>query len=178
MYVNTPRYPWLSLREAVTADDTAITVFKYSNMPEVGSRPLTGQNLSIDLNSPNMKDANSFLIASWGAGGDNKVITAYRLYGTARMNGPIILLVEGIMTSGAQVCAVHPLTDASLSSNFWVDTITATGGIASGLVDILDSANDRICMLRVPRLNFDRLFMEYDEDSGGMTEWNAMIGGY
>lgn len=178
MYVNTARIPWLSLREAVTADDTAITVFKYSNMPAVGANPESGQNGSIDLNGPALKDANGVLIAAWGAGGDGKTITGYKIFGVARSNGPIVLLLGGVMTSGSQVCAVHPLTGATLTSNYWVDTITVTDGLLAGLVEILDSADNRICMLKFDKLIFDRLFMEYDEDASGMTAFNAMICGY
>ena len=178
MLLSTARIPWLSLREAVAADDTAITVFKYSNFPAVGALPISGQNGSIDLNGPSLKDANGLLIAAWGAGGDNKTITAYRLYGVARQNGPIMLLLEGVMTSGSQVCAVHPITGATLTSNYWIDTITATGGLLSGIVEILDSGNDRICMLKFDSLIFDKLFLEYDENATGMTAFNAMICGY
>lgn len=179
MYLNTARLSWLSLREAVTVDDTAITVFKYSNMPDVGALPGRGQNGSIELNGPQLKDANGVFIAAWGAGGDNTVITGYKLYGTVRNNGPIVLLLAGVMTSGAKACAVHPLTGATLTSNLWVDTITATSGLLTGLVEILDSGADGICMLKFDTLIFDKLFLEYDEaTSNNMTEFNAMICGY
>ena len=172
MFFNTPRLPWYSLREAVTADDTAISVFQYSNFPAVA------ENGAVDLNSPGMIDSNGVYIAAWGAGGDTKTITGYKLYGVTRMNGPIVLLLGGVMTSGPQVCAVHPLTGATLTFNYWVDTITAPDGIFSGSVEILDSGNDRICMLKFDTTIFDKLFLEYDEDASGMTEFNAMITGY
>jgi hypothetical protein len=178
MLLNTARLPWYSLREAVTADDTAITVFKYSNMPAVGDNPHIGQNGSIDLNGTGLKDANSVLIAAWGAGGDGKTITGYKLFGVARQNGPIVLLLGGAMTSGSQACTVHPITGATLTSNYWVDTITVTDGILAGLVEILDSGDNRICMLKFDTMIFDRLFLEYDENASGMTEFNAMISGY
>ena len=178
MYVNTARLQWLSLREAVTADDTAITVFKYSNFPAVGATPLRGQNGAIDLNSAQLKDANGAFIAAWGAGGDNKTITGYKILGVTRTNGPIITMLSGVMTSGSLACAVHPLTGATLTSNYWVDTITVTGGLLSGVVEIMDTGNNRICMLKFDTLIFDKLFLEYDENATGMTEFNAMLTGY
>lgn len=177
MYLNTARLPWYSLREAVAADDTAITVFKYSNFPAVGANPEKGQNGAIDLNAPGLKDANSLWIAAWGAGGDDKTITGYKLLGVTRQNGPIITVLSGVMTSGSLACAVHPLTGAALTSNLWVDTITVTGGLLDGHYDILDSGNNRICMLRFDSKILDKLYLEYDENATGMTAFNAMITG-
>lgn len=178
MFLNTARIPWYSLREAVTEDDSAITVFKYSNFPAVGSAIKTGQNGSVDLNGPELHDANGVFIAAWGAGGDGKTITGYKILGVTRMNGPIITVLSGVMTSGSLACAVHPLTGATLTTNYWVDTITVTGGLFAGMVEILDVDNDRICMLKFDTMIFDRLFLEYDEDGSGMTAFNAMICGY
>ena len=182
MYLNTARIPWLSLREAVAADDTALSSltggFIRSNFPAVGSTPLTGQNGAIDLNSSLFKDANGVLIAAWGEGGDGKTITAYKLYGVTKMKGPILLIAEGAMTSGSLACANHPLTNVALTANYWVDTITVTGGLLAGDIDILDLETNRICMLRFDTSIFDKLYMEYDENGSGMTAFNAMICGY
>jgi len=82
------------------------------------------------------------------------------------------------MTSGNQNCAVHPLTGAVLTSNKWVDTITVTGGLLDGTHEILDTGNDRICVLKFDTAILDRIFLEYDEDGSGMTAFNAMICGY
>lgn len=178
MLLNTARVPWVSLREAVTVDDSAITDFKYDNMPAVGVTPETGQNGSVDLRQPPLQDASGLMIAAWGAGGDNKVITSYKLLGVARTNGPIVTLLSGVMTSGALACSVHPLTKATLTSNLWVDTITVTGGLLEGITAILDSGNDRICMLQFDQTIFERIYLEYDENSSGMTAFNAIICGY
>lgn len=180
MYLNTARLPWLSLREAVAADDTAITDFKHANFPALGTQAgiLTGNNGAIDLNWAQLKDANGLMIAGWGAGGDNKAITGYKLLGVARGNGPILTLLSGVMTSGNLDCSVHPLTGAALTSNKWIDTITAAGGIFSGLVDILDSDSDRICIVSFDTKFIEKIFLEYDENTSGMTAFNAMICGY
>lgn len=178
MLLNTARVPWVSLREAVTEDDAAITDFKYDNMPAVGVTPETGQNGSIDLRRAPLQDASGLMLAAWGAGGNNKAITGYKLLGVARTNGPIITLLSGAMISGSLACSVHPLTKATLTSNFWVDTITVTGGVLSDFVSILDSGNDRICMLQFDQTIIEKVFLEYDEDASGMTEFNAMLCGY
>lgn len=178
MFEQTPRIPWHSLREAVAEDDTAISVFKYSNFPVVGTAPRQGQNLAINLHDPKFQFANSLMIAAWAEGSDNEVITAYRLYGVTVEDGPIILALGGVMTLGSEACTVHPLTAAALTGNLWFDTITAPDGILAGIVDILDTGNNRICMLRFPKLNFDKLFLEYDENASGPTAFNAIISGY
>lgn len=178
MILNTARVPFFSLREAVTEDDVAISVFKYSNFPAVGANPEKGQNGAIDLNSPHLMDVNSPCIACWGAGGNDKVITGYKLLGVARQNGPIFTLLAGAMISGSLACTVHPLTGDALSSNFWVDTITVTGGLLQGRQTLLDVDNNRICMLKFDKKFIAKVFLEYDEDSSGMTTFSAMIGGY
>ena len=179
-YLDTARVPWYSLRNAVTADDSAITVFKKSNWPAVGADPEIGQNGALDLTHGALLHANGVMIAAFGAGGDDTVITGYKIYGVTCTNGPIVLLFMGVMTSGSQACAVHPLTGAALTSNFWVDTITVTGGVLSdsSYYKILDSASNRICMLSFDTRIFDQLYLEYDESSTGMTAFNAIITGY
>ena len=179
----TARLPWQSLREAVAIDDTPLSVFIRSNMPAVGENPDTGQNTSIDLNGPVFKKSNSVLVAGWGAGGDDQACTKYTLYGIAAnqspaAEGPICELLTGVATLGPQACTVHPLTGAALTANTWIDTWTVTGGLLSGLVEILALASEKICMMKFDTLIFDRLFMEYDEDATGMTAFNAMISGY
>ncbi len=182
MYFNTPRLPWYSLREAVTADDSAISDFKRANWPAKATDQnllKSGQNGVVPLNGPELADANGVMIAAWGAGGDDTVITGYKILGVVRGNGPIFTLLSGVMTSGALVCAVHPLTGVTLTSNFWVDSISVTGGLLNGLHTILDNAGDRICMLKFDTTIFDEIWLEYDEaTSNNMTEFNSMITGY
>lgn len=181
----TARLHWTSLREAVDADDAAITVFKYSNMPAVGGLvgegtgdALKGQNLSVDLAGLHLRKANGVMIAAWGEGSNDEVITGYKLLGVTRDNGPIITLLKGVMTLGTLACTVHPLTDEALTGNLWFDTITVTGGLEASTVEILDNGMNRICMLQFDTRIFDRLFLEYNENSGGPTAFNAIICGY
>ncbi len=182
MYINTARLPWYSLREAVTVDDTAITDFQRANWPARAADQntlKTGQNGAVWLNGPELADANGVMIAAWGAGGDDTVITGYKILGVTRKPGPIFTLLSGVMTSGSLACAVHPLTEATLANNYWVDTITVTGGLFSGIVEILDSVSNRICMLKFDTTIIDELWLEYDEaTSNNMTEFNSMITGY
>lgn len=180
MLLHTARIPWFSMREAVTADDTAITDFKRANWPAKEDPILlnSGQNGPVELYGPHLKDINGVTISAWGAGGDDKVITGYKILGVARGNGPILTLLSGAMISGSLACSVHPLTEATLTSNFWVDTITVTGGLLDGQHTILDSGNNRICGLKFDTDIFDEIWLEYDEAAGGMTEFNAMITGH
>jgi len=162
MFLQTSKMPWVSMREAVVKD-TAIDVFDYTT-----DWPSTG---TVDLKDVVLKDANGVLIAFFLTNDDNED-GSYKLYGRAKMNGPIMLLLEGIVTAGAQVITKHPITQATLTA-YWADTITATGGLLSGLVEILDSGNDRIAMLKFDSLIFKDLFMELAND-GGSTDSATM----
>ena len=143
MYLNTARIPWQVLRSAVATDDTAIDEFDYTtDWPSSNT---------IKLSDPPFQDANGVLIAAHGTDADGETVN-YKLYGRTRMNGPIQLLLSGVMTLGTQNCTTNPITGATITNGEWVDTITATGGILSGLVEILDSGNNRICMLKFQRL--------------------------
>ena len=176
MNIQTLRLPWVSWREAVTADDTAITAFSYSDWPTVGTIDLRDAKTT-DAGVNSLKDAVKVYIAAWGAGGDDKTITGYKIYGRCRQNGPIMLLLAGVMTSGSKACAVHPITGATLTSNYWVDTITATSGLLVNNATIMDSASNQICILTFDTLIWKELYFEYDENASGMTEFNVMITG-
>jgi len=171
MFLQTSKLPWVSLRDAVVADDTALTTFQYSNWP-------TSNTLDDMKNHSAFKDANGLLITGFGTDSDNED-AAYKIYGRARMNGPIILIATGIVTCGAQLVTSHPITPAALTAR-WFDTITVTGGLFSGLIEILDSGNDRIAALKLDSMIFNDLFMEVDLDGGdtAMASFYAIICGY
>lgn len=167
MFLQTSKLPWVSLRDNVTGDDTAITAFKYSNWPSSNT---------VNLRSPVMKDANGVFIAAFGTDTADDVLTSYKLYGKARMNGPIVLLLTGVMTLGTQVATTHPISGVTVTNGLWVDTITVTGGLLSGLVEILDSGNNRACMLKFDTSIFQELYLELDLDT--INAFYAIICGY
>lgn len=172
MFLQTAKLPWLSLRSAVSTDDTALTTFEYTNWPTSGV-------LNNMRGHPVLKDANGVLIAGFGTNADNED-AAYNLYGRARMNGPIVLALTGIVTCGAQLITNNPIGGAALTAR-WFDTITVTGGLLSGLVDILDAGgDDRIGMLKIDSLIFNDWFMEVDLDGGSetMASFYSVICGY
>ena len=78
------------------------------------------------------------------------------------MNGPIQLLLEGVMTLGTQTSTTDPISGVAIANGKWVDTITVTGGILSDIVSILDSTNNRICMLKFNRTHIENLYLEID----------------
>ena len=171
MFLQTSKLPWISLRDAVASDDTALTTFEYSNWPASGV-------LNNIKDHPVLKDANGLLIAGFGTDADNED-AAYRLYGRARMNGPIILALTGIMTCGSELITKNPIGGAALTAR-WFDTITVTGGLLSGQETNLDSGNDRIAMLKIDSLIFNDWFMEVDLDGGSttMASFYSVICGY
>lgn len=169
MLINTARIPWVSLRDNVTSDDTAITVFKRSNWPSTNI---------IKLKEPPLHDANGLIISAFGTDTADDVLTSYKLLGVARGNGPIYTLLTGVMTLGTLVATTHPITrpDTTVTSGLWVDTITVTGGLFSGLVEILDSGNNRIATLKFDQTFIEELYLEIDLDT--INAFYAIITGY
>lgn len=175
MYQQAQKLPWIMLREAVTADDTLLTAgsdFSYSIWPTSG--------VVNDLkNDTVMKDANGLGIIAYGKSADNATVL-YNLYGRARQNGPVMLLLTGVMTLGQRVVTDTPIGETAITAR-WVDTITATGGLLSGLVEILDSGQNRIAGLKFNSYWFNDLYFEVDLDGGGgtaMTEITAILIGF
>ena len=171
MYSQQQKLQWLSLRDAVDSDDSALTAFGYANWP-------TSNTLNDLKNNAVMKDATGLFIAGFGTDADNED-AAYKLYGRAKMNGPIILAATGIVTCGAQLVTTHPIGGAALTAR-WFDTITVTGGLFSGLIEILDSGYDRIAALKLNSMILNDLFMEVDLDGGDttMASFYSVICGY
>jgi hypothetical protein len=155
MLLNTRKMPWVSLRSAVAGDDTPIAIFDY-----LTSWPSSN---TVKLADAPLHDANGILIAFHGTDGDNEALTYYKLYGRSKMNGAIFLLLTGVATLGAQACLTDPIDNkTAITGGLWADTITVTGGILTDLVDILDSGNDTIAMLKFDALNITDLYMELD----------------
>lgn len=167
MILNTARTPWVSMREAVASDDTAITVFKRSNWPSTNI---------IKLKDPPLHDANGLIISAFGTDTADDNLTGYKLLGVTRMNGPILTLFSGVMTLGTLAATTHPITAATVTNGLWVDTITVTGGFLSGQQTILDSGNNRIAGLKFDQLIVDELYLEIDLNN--INAFYAMICGY
>lgn len=167
MFINTARIPWVYMREAVATDDTAITVFKRSNWP--------GTNI-IKLKDPPLHDANGLIISMYGTDGDGEALTSYKVLGVARSNGPIFTLLSGVATLGTMVATTHPITGATIANGLWADTITVTGGLFSGLVEILDSGNNTIACLKFDQTFIEEIYLELD--IGTMASVYGIITGY
>lgn len=167
MLINTARIPFVSLRDNVTSDDTAITVFKRSNWPSTNI---------IKLKDPPLHDANGLIISAFGTDTDGDVLTGYKLLGIARQNGPIFNLLTGVMTLGTMVATTHPITGVTVTNGLWVDTITITGGLFSGLAEILDSGNNRICGLKFDQTIIEEVYLEIDLDT--INAFYAIITGW
>ena len=158
MYLNTARIPWHAWRTAVAADDTLLTAFDYLSL-----WPTTGV---ITLSAPPFQDANGVLVAFHGTAAADKDFL-YNIYGRTRQNGPKQLLLSGVATLGTQNCTISPIDNVTAITNGeWADTITVTGGIFKDDVDILDSGNNRICMLRFDTQHIEDMFCEIDLDGG------------
>lgn len=167
MYLNTARTPPVSLRENVTGDDSAITVFKRSNWPS--------SNI-IKLSDPPLQDANGLVISAFGTDTENDTLTGYKLLGIPRQDGPIYTLFAGAMTLGSLVATTHPIGGGTVTNGLWVDSITVTGGFLDGQHDILDHGNNRIAGLKFDKMFFDQLYLEIDTNN--INAFYAFIIGY
>jgi hypothetical protein len=159
MFLNTARIPFVSLRENVTSDDTAITVFKRSNWPS--------SNI-IKLKDPPLHDANGLCFGFFGTDAANETVN-YKLLGVARTNGPIFTVFSGAATLGTLAATTHPITAATVSNGLWADTITVTGGLLSGQENILDTGNNRICIVKFDQTFIEELYLEIDIPASGQV---------
>ena len=169
MFLNTARIPFVSLRDNVTTDDTAITVFKRSNWPSTNI---------IKLKDPPLHDANGLIISAFGTDAENETCN-YKLLGIARQNGPIYTLLGGVMSLGTLAATTHPITAATVTNGLWVDTFTVTSGIFSGIYELLDSGNNRIACLKFDQTFIEEIYLEIDiPSSGQVASIYAIVTGY
>ena len=174
MYLNTARIPWTSLRGAVAADDTTQASLGF----DFGDWPSTGV---LSLSKAPLADANGLAIAFHGTDAADETAN-YKLYGRARNNGPIQLLLEGVVTLGSQVCTTDPIDNSTaISGGLWADTISITGGIFndSDIYTILDSGNNRICIVKFDQQWIEDFRLEIDiPASGQVASIYGIITGY
>ena len=174
MFLNTARIPWAVLRGEVTADDTPLSSFNRVDWPTSNT---------VKLKDAPLADANGLVIAFHGTDAANEIAN-YKLYGLSRCNGPIQLLLEGVITLGAQVATLDPIDMSTVIANgLWADTITVTGGLffdaTDPIVRILDSGLDRICELKFDQTHIDELYLEIDiPGASQVTSIYGIISGY
>lgn len=159
MFVNTARVPYAILRGEVTSDDTPLTSFAFADWPS--------ENI-VKLYEVPLHDASGLILAFHGSDAAGEIAN-YKLYGRARLNGMIELLLAGVITLGTQNCTTDPITGATITNGEWADTVSVTGGILAGIVEILDSGNNRICMLKFDQLHIDELYLEIDIPASGQV---------
>jgi hypothetical protein len=166
--------PWSSFRSAVVADDTALATFDYDSWPSSGSI-----SIRPDCGPSELLDAKRLLIACYGIGDENAT-SGYKLYGR-RINGPILLIATGVLTLGTQVVTKDPITKATSTAK-WADTMTITGGLWNDLAPlVIDSAANRIAVLRGRNDGIRDYYFEVDLDAVGSgsycTSVSAIIAG-
>lgn len=160
MYLNTARVPWVSLAEE--ADDTFQTVFTYDDWP-------TNNVINNLRGNAELLDANGYYVMMWGTAAADSV-SEYKLWGRARMNGPMLLLLTGVATLGTQLATTHPITGATIANGLFVDSLTVTGGIFEDLVDVVDFGNNRICLLKFDGTIIHDIAIEFDHSVPAGTD--------
>jgi hypothetical protein len=151
------------LRELVSADDTALAAFSYSDWPSTGTFDFRGE-------FPDAKAAKVMFFGSDAANEDFK----YILYGRYKANGPIVTLLAGAVVLGTRPCAKHPISDAALTNHKWADQIS----VATGLMDEKDviqnnGDNNEAAAITFPMEGVVDLFLELDLDGGSVTAAKA-----
>lgn len=171
MFLNTARIPWAELRGEITSSDTALTAFNRESWPKTKA---------VKLNEAPLADANGVVLSFYGTDAADET-AAYKLYGISRTNGPIQLLLEGVITLGTQVVGIDPLAPTSgstIANGLWADTVTVTGGLFSStdITQVLDSATNRIAMLKFDQTHIDELYLEVTLTTAATIY--AIISGY
>ncbi len=171
MLLNTARVPWVSLRGAVSSNDTFLTSFKYSDWPSSNT---------LNLNVPPIQDASGLLVAFHGTNAADENAD-FEMYGRTRSTGPIQLLLKGVVQLGTQNCTTDPIDNTTtITLGEWVDTITISGGILANLVSILDNENNRIAMILFDQMHIEDIAMYFKITTAGnaSTAMYAIITGY
>ena len=163
MYINDVRNSWSVLRDLVSADDTALAAFSYSDWPSSGT---------FDFKAA-FPDANAAKIMFFGSDAANEDFT-YILYGRHRTNGPILPLLAGAVVLGTRACAKHPTTQTALTNHKWADQISVTTGQFDE-VDVIQNNgdNNEIAAITFPMEGVVDLFLEIDLDGGSSTAAKA-----
>ena len=142
---------WKLLRDAVAADDTALTTFEYDNAVYAAGK--------VDI----PKESNAVAIAFFGTDAENEDATVI-VYGRARSNGPIMELYAGEVQLGAKVVTKHPITKA-VTTAFWGDLITSTG--QEWITDVSlrnETADDSIGYVVLNLFGIQDIYVEIDLD--------------
>ena len=166
MYQQVRKMPWESLRDAVTADDAALTTFEYANTTYVANK------YAIPT------DINCAILTFFGKDAADKD-AAVKLFGRYK-NGPIMELYAGVVTLGAKTVVTHPITGATITA-FWADALTSTG--EEWITDVTlrnETADDSIAYLVMNIVGLSDVYLEIDLDGGSgvaMTELSAIITG-
>jgi len=156
MIIQTLKFPWYVLRTGIASAAYAITAFSHSDWPSSDV---------VNLGEPAYRDMTNIILAAYGKDAENEDV-AYRLYGRRKMNGPILLLAEGVITLGSQACAKDPISGDTITGYTWADTITLTGGWLDQDETIMDSGGNRICGLRLDIWGIQDLYLDVDSDGG------------
>jgi len=157
---------WKPLRSDVADDDTTlITTFEHDNATYVAGK----------WDIP--KEVSSIVIAFWGKDTEDDT-GSYKLFGRAKMNGPIEAVAAGNIILGAQVITKEPILKTTETA-YWADSITNTVEWIKSPI-IKNTGNDGICYLCVSAKHLQDVYLEFTNVGGSspeMTEVNAIITG-
>jgi len=166
MYLESPNHPYVALRSAVVANDTALAAFNYADWP----------SSYFDLKQ--FHGCNMASILFWGKDAEDEDFS-YILYGRRKMNGPVLTLQTGTAILGSQLIVKNPISKATVTG-YWADTIALTAGLLHGVATVRDSTTNRVAELRFPINGLTDLYLELAVDGGSVTckEINAIITGF
>lgn len=99
------------------------------------------------------------------------------LYGYRSLNSPVIRIADGLAILGAADCVKDPVTNATISSGFYVDTWGTANDYWSSISE-LDDTGDAVSVLSFALRGFQYLFMEMLPTSGTCTSFGAAFTGF
>lgn len=147
------------------ANENASTIDLAANGGSWGNRPTSD---IFSLGSNNIPEHIAFIIgAGINAGTDpNDKTLSWKLYTWKAEGAPCEYVAHGTAVVGTQDVVLFPDGRGSADARNWVDTITITAEEWVGVVDTVDSGNNRICKLKVQVRNHQHWYMEITSADG------------
>ena len=104
-----------------------------------------------------------FIVA--GSDAENDTF-AWRLYAWKDQNCPAEYVAHGTGILGTQDVVQMPDGKGPAAARWWADTLAITADAWVGVVDVVDSGNDRVCKLKVQTRGYQYFYMEITSADG------------
>lgn len=144
-FLETRQLVWVPARSAIGSDDTALDGTTASYTYQFADKPAAAISLNPEYNGGELY--------FYGTDAEDEA-SDYKVW-VWKANGPARLWCYGTATLGAALQG---------TGSYYADTITSTN--VTGITQVFDSGNDRVCTLRLGDMTGIRfLYVEFDVDT-------------